>query len=82
VTGVHTCCSIGLKRQHLADDGAHAPRLPNSLKLDALATDKACEGVTSPLAVCFLVVGEPPFAHPEGRFALLHAHASALQACV
>jgi hypothetical protein len=24
-------------------------------------------------------MGEPPFAHPEGRFALLHAPASALQ---
>ena len=43
---------------------------------------KPVRGLLLPSLCASLVVGEPPFAHPEGRFALLHAHASALQACV
>jgi hypothetical protein len=53
--------------------GARAPSLHSSLKLDALATDKVCEGPASPSLCASLVMGEPPFAHPEGCFALLHS---------
>jgi len=49
-------------------DGVRAPHLPCSLKLDALATDKACEGVTSPLAVCFLGGGRAAVRPSRGPF--------------
>jgi hypothetical protein len=43
---------------------------------------KPVRGLLLPSLCASLVMGEPPFAHPEGHFAPLHAHASALQARV
>src|SRR5215813_1701193 len=48
-------------------------RITFQVVLDTLATDKICEGPASPSLCASLVMGEPPFAHPEGCFALLRS---------
>src|SRR5207302_10436539 len=40
---------------------------------------KSVRGLLPPSLCVSLVMGEPPFAHPKGRFALLHSHTSVLQ---